>query len=500
MTLNNIRSSKNNQLSDLPDVLPSIQDGQSLVFRNGTQDWSGQNVPTNTSFSGLSGTVSSYSGFISGISGSLNSHTHSGLSAISGTANDIWYDNSTVSGVLKGFRSSSGNLNLYVPENGSYILGCDVNSTVASRSGLKGFTITHSGNNAYIGQYNRTSGLSISLFLNDIGVLITSGSIKCNGISGTSLAFNSTCNTATGTYNGFTLDTSTYRLGTPRIRNSTFAYAFEGNMYLDIVDNGVNIVEPSLNMYMFDIDFVDHNTRFALDNNTYYWMWSGDTAYAFANNVNLFSGCTIGDFGSGKNVATFDDQGRLTLLGNARVIKNVILTTKEMDYSGTTAPAEVYIDAGTSGLGLLTKSLAFSTSAQNDVYFTIPCPPDSTSSALETVDIFFTNPTLNATSGQNVLWKLVYCQTIDAGGAGLDGIMGVSSINTLSGNYIIGNGTTTSGAKKIHKLTISGFALNYGYTNFFHLYRDVANDNLADTANLLYVGFNYISTKLGSGL
>lgn len=189
----------------------------------------------------------------------------------------------------------------------------------------------------------------------------------------------------------------------------------------------------------------------------------------------------IGD--ASTNYSAFAADGTLTMVGTARVLKEVrtsVIATR----NGSSAPTDANRAVGASG-GVLLPVKQFSKTTQNDIYFELH-PESDIDSSVNVAIHFMWLPGSGWTTG-NYLWKLEYLVKNENGAA-----YNTGTPTTISADVTPANATDT-----IETVFASTVALTWNQTIWCHFYRDVAGDNADDTGDLRFVEMEYTANKLG---
>lgn len=186
--------------------------------------------------------------------------------------------------------------------------------------------------------------------------------------------------------------------------------------------------------------------------------------------------------GSATNYANFSATGVLTLVGTARVLKEVQIPTTSATHGGA-APTNAQRAVGASGSVLLDVD-QFSKTSQNDVYFDFHAPNDVDNAVNISFHVVWL-PGAGWTTG-NYLWKLEYL--VKSNG---------DAYNTGTPTTIQADVTPANATAIIETAFATTINLDRDQMLMCHFYRDVAGDNADDTGDTLFFEFEYTSDRLG---
>lgn len=188
--------------------------------------------------------------------------------------------------------------------------------------------------------------------------------------------------------------------------------------------------------------------------------------------------------GNASNYLNIDSDGTITLVGDARVKREVRVDIGRARV-GASAPTLTNRAVGSSG-NVLVPVDQFSKTIQQDVYFEIHAPTDMDN----TEDVIFHLmwfPGASWTAG-NYMWKLEYIITEETG-VELD----ANAPATIQAD--VTPAAATNVIETEFATAISGFSNEN--VLWCHFYRDVANDNADDVGSVRWFEIEYTMNKLG---
>ena len=204
------------------------------------------------------------------------------------------------------------------------------------------------------------------------------------------------------------------------------------------------------------------------------YVWTGDHDFRATT-----------DLGGTSNYTRFANDGTQTLVGTARVLREVQSSELHTEL-GAGAPTKTTRAVGASG-GVQVPVLSFSNVVQNDCYFEIQMPLDVDDSAAVEFHLMWI-PGVAWTAG-NYMWKLEYLVKSSN-----------SSFATGTPTTISADVTPANKDDSIETQFASTIDINSEQTLCGHFYRDVANDSADDTGEVRFFELEYTSNKLGADL
>lgn len=187
----------------------------------------------------------------------------------------------------------------------------------------------------------------------------------------------------------------------------------------------------------------------------------------------------IGGVSDYANVAT---DGTLTLLGTAKVLKEIQIETSAAAHGGA-APTNAQRAVGASG-GVLLDVDQFSKTSQNDVFFDFHAPNDLDNTVNVAFHLMWL-PGSGWTTG-NYLWKLEYLVKSEG-----------DAYNTVAPTTIQEDVTPANATAIIETHFATTINLDRDQILIGHFYRDVAGDNADDTGDTIFFEIEYTSDRLG---
>lgn len=215
---------------------------------------------------------------------------------------------------------------------------------------------------------------------------------------------------------------------------------------------------------------------------------NGYTYFADLTANQAFTGTN--KFGSTTNYTQLDTSGRLTMVGNARVLKEDRVDAN-VATKGSSAPTASTRTAGASGT-LKFPVIQFSKVTQQDVYFTFHIEPDTDTTSPVQFHLMWI-PGASYTTG-NYVWKLEYLTKYE------DNSYGDATITTGTPTTISEDVTPSSATSLIETHFATTISVNTSQVIMGHFYRDVAADNADDVGEVLFFEIEYYVNKLGEQL
>jgi len=233
---------------------------------------------------------------------------------------------------------------------------------------------------------------------------------------------------------------------------------------------------------------IQFNIPGATDPNVYFNKQLGDSDFIVAgdteaNLLRVDAGTDtvrLGDWDT--NYAKFAKDGELTLVGTARVKKEIRVPVA-LAKLGASAPTQALRQIGTTATMLGTFD-QFSKTVQQDVYFKVHVPYDCDTTATMSFHIVWL-PGAAWTAG-NYVWKLEYIvKSEDA------------AYNTVASTIISADVTPANATNFIETEFATGITVAQEQAIYCHFYRDVASDNGDATGDISMFEFEYTINKLG---
>lgn len=206
-------------------------------------------------------------------------------------------------------------------------------------------------------------------------------------------------------------------------------------------------------------------------------VWTGDGDWA--EGAPDIQTARIGD---GANYANFATDGELTLVGTARVKRELRLEAFKAA-KGAGAPTDANRAVGASG-GVLLPVTKFSKTTQNDVHFVFHAPSDL--DATVAVHFHFMWLPGAAWTAGNYLWKMEYLAKNE------NGVYNTGAPTTIQADVTPANATDAIETEIATDITFAAEQMLW-----CHFYRDVAGDNGDDTGDLIFFELEYTADKLG---
>jgi len=204
-----------------------------------------------------------------------------------------------------------------------------------------------------------------------------------------------------------------------------------------------------------------------------------DTAYLY-NTGDV--GIGLYKFGDNSNYVQFDTNGRMTMVGDARVTDEIRIDAVKASV-GSSAPTEVLRNVGESGT--VKKSVSrYSKTVKNDVYFEFHAPESMDTTVNVEFHVVWI-PESGWSSG-NYKWVLEYLTKAE------DAMITTGTPITISMDI-----TPTNDSTFIETEFDSTIVLNIQETLIGHFYRDVANDNGDADGDVNMFEIKYVRNKQG---
>lgn len=205
-----------------------------------------------------------------------------------------------------------------------------------------------------------------------------------------------------------------------------------------------------------------------------------DLAYISAAGGGYFSNTVL--IGSSSSNLTISNIGRLTLAGNARVLKEIVVPVSRLT-SGASAPTLTTRAVGASGTVKI-PVLSFSKTTEQETYGEIHIPSDNDDSINVSLHLMWI-PGAGYTTG-NYAWNFTYLVKNDDGDDSVGVPLNVSATVT-----------PTNATQLIETHFATTIDANAQQVIQFRFFRDVAADNADDTGEVRFLEVEYTANKLG---
>lgn len=201
------------------------------------------------------------------------------------------------------------------------------------------------------------------------------------------------------------------------------------------------------------------------------------------NPVSKFSVSGDVSFGGVSNYVRFDTNGKMTMVGGARVIDEIRIDAVSAS-KGVSAPTITLRPVGASG-GVLKDVAQYSKTSQNDQYLEFHAP-ESMDETEPCHFHFMWIPGTSYTTG-NYVWKVEYLVKGEH-----------DAYNTGTPTTLTANVTPSNAVDMIETEFPEDIILGNQNILLIHFYRDVSADNADDTGDINLFEFEYTRNKQGT--